>query len=57
MEDNWNVANYGDWRPINFTGRPFYMEAPLEIISEKIETYEWANEMHNDKTLSLWEIN
>jgi SAM-dependent methyltransferase len=57
VEDNWDVANYGDWRPINFTEHPFSMVAPLEIISEKIETYEWINEMHNDKTLSLWETN
>ena len=59
---NSNINSFGQWRPINFTLKPFKMGAPLDIVNEKIETYNWRNKegintKMGDKSLSIWEIN
>jgi hypothetical protein len=43
----------GDWRLLNFEGKPFFLPPPLEIFNEGCEEQGGA---YADKSLALWEV-
>lgn len=55
VDINLNIKSFGQWRPLNFTLKPFKFTEPLELISEH-EPYIFNGIEMKDKTLSFWKI-
>lgn len=53
---NYDNEIEGMWRPTNLCIEPFNLGDPLYSINEFSETYEWRNEIKDDKTLTIWKI-